>query len=190
MILFCFPNISDVHWSYFGVKFLISNGNNVYQYLWYLMTAWDISNFNHIGENNVFMWSIGLEMTQKIVKDVKKIRESMKQAQDWQKCYVNQRRYELEFNECDKVFIKVTPFKHVIRFERKGKLAPRFISPYEVIERISKEAYKLALPTSMDQIHNVFHISLLHKYIRDLSHVLKVKDIELSNRLSYKERLV
>lgn len=75
----------------------------------------------------------------------------------------------------DKVFIKVTPFKHMIRFRRKAKLAPRYINSYDIVEKVSKVAYRLTLPMSMKRIHDAFYVSLLCKYIGDPSHILRSK---------------
>lgn len=68
----------------------------------------------------------------------------------------------------DRVFIRLAPFKHMKRFMRKGKLAPKYINPHEIVGKV---AYKLALLTSMEHIHQVFHVLSLHKYISDPSHV-------------------
>lgn len=72
----------------------------------------------------------------------------------------------------------------------KGKLAPRFVRPYKISECIGKVAYRLALPVSINRMHNIFHMSLLHKYFRNLTHVLKVEEVELKDDLVYEERLV
>ncbi|XP_060202598.1 uncharacterized protein LOC132631016 [Lycium barbarum] len=74
-----------------------------------------------------------------------------------------------------------------MRFGQKGKLSPRFIRPYEVLERVSPVAYKLALPLELDKIHNVFHISILRRYRSDPSHILPVESIEVSPDLTYEE---
>ncbi|XP_031283865.1 uncharacterized protein LOC116142568 [Pistacia vera] len=74
-----------------------------------------------------------------------------------------------------------------MRFGRKGKLASRYISPFEVLEKVGKMAYRLALPISMDRIHNVFHVSLLRKYIHDPSHILQAEDVELKDDITYEE---
>ena len=70
------------------------------------------------------------------------------------------------------MFLKVAPMKRVMRFGKKGKLSPRFIGPYEIVTRIAKVAYQLRLPAEMSAMHNVFHVSMLCKYIADLSHIL------------------
>ena len=71
------------------------------------------------------------------------------------------------------MFLKVSPWKGILRFGRHGKLSPRYIGPYEVIERIGPLAYKLALPPELSQIHNVFHVSMLRRYRSDPMHVLR-----------------
>ena len=85
------------------------------------------------------------------------------------------------------MFLRVAPYRCVLRFGRKGKLALRFIGPYQILERVGKVAYRLALLASLDRIHSVFHVSQLRKYVSDPSHVLAVQDLELSDDLSYQE---
>ncbi|XP_031281179.1 uncharacterized protein LOC116139638 [Pistacia vera] len=77
-----------------------------------------------------------------------------------------------------------------MRFGKKGKLTPRYIGPFEVLERVGKVAYRLALPMSMERVHNVFYVSLLHKYVSDPSHVLQMEEVELQDILAYEERPV
>ena len=85
------------------------------------------------------------------------------------------------------MFLRVAPYRRVLRFGRKGKLAPRFIGPYQILERVGRVTYRLALPASLDRIHSVFHVSQLRKYVSDPSHVLEVQGLELSDDLSYQE---
>ncbi|KAL5540548.1 hypothetical protein UlMin_043251 [Ulmus minor] len=101
----------------------------------------------------------------------------METAQSRQKSYVDKRRRPLEFQVVDSVFLKVAPMKGVMRFGKKGKLSPRFIGPFEILERIGKVAYKLALPPELSSVHNVFHVSTLKRYVSDPSHVLKHEPI-------------
>ena len=71
------------------------------------------------------------------------------------------------------MFLKVAPMKSVMRFGKKGKLSPMYIRPFEILERIGKFAYRLALPPELSLVHNVFHVSMLRKYLLDPSHVLE-----------------
>ena len=114
----------------------------------------------------------------------------MKIAQSRQKSYADRRRRPLEFQVGDLVFLKVAPTKGVMRFGKKGKLSPRYIGPFEILEKIGKVAYKLALPSELSTVHNVFHVSMLRKYISDPSHVLESDPIEIREDLTYKEQPV
>ncbi|KAK6160712.1 hypothetical protein DH2020_004093 [Rehmannia glutinosa] len=108
-------------------------------------------------------------------------------AQSRQKSYSDQRRRMLEFSIGDQVFLKVAPMKGVMRFGRKGKLSPRYIGPFHITKRIGHVAYRIDLPASMSQIHDVFHVSMLRKYVSNPSHILKHEPVELKADLSYEE---
>ena len=95
------------------------------------------------------------------------IRKRLLTAQSWQKSYADVRRRPLEFEVRDHVFLKVMPKKGVVKFGKRGKILPRFIGPFEILERIDTVAYGLALPHSMLGVHEVFHISMLRKYTPD-----------------------
>lgn len=84
----------------------------------------------------------------------------------------------------------MTPHRHVMRFERKEKLTSKFISPFEILERISKVAYILAISSSMDRIYNVFHLLLFRKYMGDSSHILRTYKIKLIKDLMYEKQLM
>ena len=87
----------------------------------------------------------------------------------------------------DKVFLKVSSSRKILRFRKKGKLSPRFIGPYEILERIGPVAYRLALPPKLAKLHDVFHVSMLRKYRSDESHILPVQEIQVQANLSYDE---
>ncbi|KAL5562372.1 hypothetical protein UlMin_032119 [Ulmus minor] len=89
-----------------------------------------------------------------------------------------------------KIQARIETAQRVIRFGKRGKLNPRFIGPYEVIERVGKVAYRLALPPNLASVHNVFHVSMLKKYVPDTSHVLEQEPIELHEDLTYEEKPV
>ena len=100
------------------------------------------------------------------------IRERLKVVIDRQKSYADMKRKAIRYEIDEKVFLKVSPWKKVMRFGKKGKLSPRFIGPYEVIEKVGPVAYRLALPPELEKIHNVFHVSMLRRYKSDPSHVV------------------
>ena len=128
------------------------------------------------------------EFVEDTTQAVKKIQTRMKSAQIRQKSYADRRRRPLEFQVGDSVFLKVSPFKGVIWFGKRGKLNPRYIGRYEILERVGKTAYRLALPPNLASIHNVFHVSMLKKYVLDKSHVLKKEQIEIHEDLSFEEK--
>ncbi|KAL4297620.1 hypothetical protein GQ457_12G018150 [Hibiscus cannabinus] len=121
---------------------------------------------------------------------VKLICDQLKIASDRQKSYVDLKCREIEYVVGDRVFLKVSPWKKVMRFGRKGKLSPRYIGPYEIVERVGSVAYRLLLPPELERIHDVFHVSMLRKYRSDPSHVMPVEEIELNPDLSYDEEPV
>ena len=87
----------------------------------------------------------------------------------------------------DLVFLKASPMKGVVRFGKKGKLAPRYIGPFEIKSRVGKVAYRLVMPPGLSRIHPVFHVSMLRKYIPDPSHVLQPQGVEISEDFTYEE---
>ena len=133
---------------------------------------------------------IGPDLIQETEEKVKMIRERLKVATDRQKSYADMKRKDSRYEIGEKVFLKVSPWKKVMRFGRKGKLSPRFIGPYEVIEKVGPVAYRLALPPDLEKIHNVFHVSMLRRYRSDPSHVVSSETIELRADLTYEEEPV
>jgi hypothetical protein len=107
----------------------------------------------------------------------------MKTSQDRQKSYADRRRRPLEFNVGDRVYLKVAPLKHLLRIGMKGKLASRYIGPYEILKRIGPVAYQLALPQHLVKIHDMFHVSMLRKAEIDPTRVLPQVPIEVNEGL-------
>lgn len=104
---------------------------------------------------------------------VELIKKGIKATQNRQKRYADKRRRNLKFKVGDLVFVKISPIKVAIRFGKTGKLAPRYIGPFRVLERIDALAYRIELPERMAGIHNVFHVSHLRKYVYDPSLVVE-----------------
>ena len=94
----------------------------------------------------------------------------------------------MEFQVGDMVLLKVSPWKGVIRFRKRGKLGPRFIGPFRVLARVGRVAYRLDLPEELSQIHNTFHVSQLRKCLVDESAVVPLEDIQVDSSLNYIER--
>ena len=115
------------------------------------------------------------------------IRKRLQIAQSRLKSYYDNSRREVEFEVGNMVFLKVAPMKGVMRFGKKGKLSLRFVGPFEILKRIGKVAYELALPPTLARVHNVFHVSMLRKYIPDPSCVLNYEPFKIKDNLTYEE---
>ena len=100
------------------------------------------------------------------------------------------RRQPLEFKVEDHLFLKVMPKREMVRFGKRGKLLPRFVGPFEILERVGTVAYQLALPPSMSGVHEVFHVSMLRKYTPDPAHVVDWGRIEVDTDGTFEEGLV
>ena len=111
-------------------------------------------------------------------------------AQSRHKSYVDRRRRPLEFEVGDHVFLKVMPKRGVVKFGKLGELAPRYIGPFEVLERVGTVAYQLVLPPSLSSVHEVFHVSMLRKYTPDPAHVVDWGKITVDTDGTLEERLV
>ena len=117
-------------------------------------------------------YTTGPELIRVTSEKVDLIWKLLLKAQSRQKSYVDTRRQPLEFEVEDHVFLKGMPKRGVIRFDKRGKLSPRYIGPFEVLERVGIVAYWLALPPSLLSVHDVFHVSMLWKYTQDPTHVV------------------
>jgi hypothetical protein len=120
-------------------------------------------------------------------KLVKPITSLLKKAQARQKSYADKRRMPLYFLEGDYVYLKVSPMKGVSRFGVKGKLAPRYIGPFPILQRYGPVAYRLQLPETLSAVHNVFHVSQLKKCLRVPDRTIEVTDVVLEPDLTYSE---
>ncbi|XP_073152870.1 uncharacterized protein [Henckelia pumila] len=109
-------------------------------------------------------------------------------AQDRKASYANTKSIPLQFQVGEKVFLKVSPFRRISRFGLMGKLSPRFIGRFEILESIEDLAYRIALPQYLSSIHDVFHVSLLRRYVAYESHILQPFKVQLDTDLTYAER--
>ena len=130
---------------------------------------------------------IGPKLVQETTEKIRVIRDRLLAAQSRHKSYADHRRRPLEFQVGDHVFLRVSPRKGVFRFSKNGKLAPRYIGPFEIPQRVGEVAYRLALPPQLFGIHDVFHVSLLRKYEPDVSHILDWQELNLQKNMKYEE---
>jgi hypothetical protein len=91
------------------------------------------------------------------------VRENLKLAQSREKNYADNRRRDLSFQVGDFIYLKVSPMRGLRRFKIRGKLAPRYIGPFKILERRGEVAYQLELPPQLSDVHDVFHVSQLRK---------------------------
>ncbi|GJU24141.1 putative reverse transcriptase domain-containing protein [Tanacetum coccineum] len=105
----------------------------------------------------------------------------LKTARSRQKSYVDKRRKPLEFKVGDRVLLKVSPWKGVVRFGKKGKLAPRYVGPFEIVECVGPVAYRLKLPQELSCVHDTFHVSNLKKCLAEPDVQVPLDEIKLMN---------
>ena len=139
--------------------------------------------WTEVGESSI----IGPDLIRDTSEKVSLIRPRLLMAQRRQKIYADVRRRPSEFEVGDHVFLNVMPKRGVVRFGKRGKLSPRFIGPFEILEMVGTVAYRLALPPSMSGVHEVFHISMLRKYTPDPAHVVDWGQIEVDTDGTFKE---
>nr|AAL78107.1 Putative polyprotein [Oryza sativa]AAM47295.1 Putative polyprotein [Oryza sativa Japonica Group]AAP52470.1 retrotransposon protein, putative, Ty3-gypsy subclass [Oryza sativa Japonica Group] len=142
--------------------------------------------WDQTGERQLF----GTEVLAEAEEKVRIIRERLRIAQSRQKSYADNRRRELTFEAGDYVYLRVTPLRGVHRFQTKGKLAPRFVGPYKILERRGEVAYQLELPSNMIGIHDVFHVSQLKKCLRVPEEQADSEHIDIQEDLTYVEKPV
>ncbi|GJZ31215.1 hypothetical protein Tco_0576262 [Tanacetum coccineum] len=117
-------------------------------------------------------------------------KEKLKAEKDRQKSYADKRRKPLEFRVGDKVLLKVSPWKGVVHFRKKGKLAPRYVGPFEILERIGLVAYRLRLPEELSSVYDTFHVSNLKNFLADASFHVPLDEIKVDKTLCFVEELV
>ncbi|KAL0537404.1 hypothetical protein IC582_026382 [Cucumis melo] len=139
-----------------------------------------------IGEQRM----LGPELVQTTNAAIQKIKAHMLTAQSRQKSSADERHKDLEFDVRDMVFLKLAPMKSVLMFEKKGKLSPRFVGSFEILERIGPVAYRLVLPPTFSAVHDVFHVSMLRKYVVDSTHVVDFELLQINVNMSYEEQPV
>ncbi|KAD5507863.1 hypothetical protein E3N88_15566 [Mikania micrantha] len=132
----------------------------------------------------------GPEIIQETTDKIRQIRDNLLAARSRQKSYSGKRREPLEFEVNDMVLLKVSPWKGVVRFGKKGKLAPRYVGPFKIIERIRKVAYKLEFLSKLSNVHPTFHVSNLRKCLANQDLQVPLDDIRVDDTMHFVEKLV
>src|SRR6185312_14253335 len=138
------------------------------------------------GERNVF----GPEMVSEAEEQVQFIQENLKIAQSRLKSYADKKRQSVSFQVGHHVYLRVSPMKGVQRFGVKGKLAPRYVGPFPIIERCGLVTYRLELPAQLSAVHNIFHVSQLRKCLRVPTKIIEMENVQLEPDLVYPEHPV
>ncbi|GKA83769.1 putative reverse transcriptase domain-containing protein [Tanacetum coccineum] len=135
--------------------------------------------WTEVGESQL----IRLELVQETTEKIFQIQERLKTARSRQKSYADKRRKPLEFKVGDRVLLKVSPWKGVVRFGKKGKLAPRYVGPFEIVECVGPVAYRLKLPQELSCVYDTFHVSNLKKCLVEPDVQVPLDEIEMDENL-------
>nr|GEW96112.1 retrotransposon protein, putative, Ty3-gypsy subclass [Tanacetum cinerariifolium] len=133
---------------------------------------------------------LGPELIQETTEKIVQIKQRMQAARDRQKIYADLKRKAMEFQVGDKVMLKVLPWKGVVRFGKRGKLNPRYVGPYKVLEKVGKVSYKLELPEELSRVHNMLHVSNLKKCHADEPLAVSLDGLHFDDKLHFVEEPV
>ncbi|GKB04959.1 reverse transcriptase domain-containing protein [Tanacetum coccineum] len=133
---------------------------------------------------------IGPKLVQETTEKISQIKDRLKAARDRQKSYADKRKKPLEFSVGDYVLLKVSPWKGVVRFGKKGKLSPRFVGPFEIIKKVGPMAYRLDLSDELNGVHDTFHVSNLKKCLADPTLQVPLDEIRVDAKLNFIEEPV
>ncbi|GJU49438.1 hypothetical protein Tco_1218993 [Tanacetum coccineum] len=128
-----------------------------------------------------------LDVIQETVDKITEIKERLKTARSRKKSYVDNHRKPLKFQIEDQVLLKVSPWKGMIRFEKRGKLNPRYTRPFKVLSRVGPVAYRLELPQELSGIHDAFHASNLKKCLTNKTLFVPLKELHITDKLQFIE---
>ncbi|GJT82972.1 putative reverse transcriptase domain-containing protein [Tanacetum coccineum] len=129
----------------------------------------------------------GPELVQETTERIIQIKQRIQTARDRQKSYADLKRKPMEFQVGDKVMLKVSPWKGVVHFGKRGKLNPRYVRPFKVLKKVGAVAYKLELPQELSRVHNTFHVSNLKKCYSDDPLVVPLEGLQVDDKLHFVE---
>nr|GEX48096.1 putative reverse transcriptase domain-containing protein [Tanacetum cinerariifolium] len=132
----------------------------------------------------------GPKIIHETTEKINQIKSRIQAASDRQKSYANLKRKLMDFQVGDRVMLKVSPWKWVVRFSKRGKLNPRYIGPFKVLFKVIDVAYRLELPQQLSRVHNTFHVSNLKKCLSDESLVILLEELRVDDKLHFVEEPV
>ncbi|KAD4981848.1 hypothetical protein E3N88_18519 [Mikania micrantha] len=142
--------------------------------------------WTEVGDNRI----TGPELIQETTDKIAKIQQRLQETRSRQKSYANKLRKPLEFQVGDRVMLKGSPWKGVVRFGAKGKLAPSYVGPFEITQCIGPVAYRLRLPDELSRVHDVFHVSNLKRCLAVESLIIPLEEIQVDEKLHFIEEPV
>nr|GFB29985.1 putative reverse transcriptase domain-containing protein [Tanacetum cinerariifolium] len=171
------PKIPEWKWDNITMDFVtkLPKSSQGYDTIW-----------TEVGEAQI----LGPELIQETTKKIVQIKQRMQAARDRHKSYANLKRKPMEFQVGNKVTLKVSPWKGVVRFGKRGKLNPRYVGPFKVLERVGDVAYKLDLPEELSRVHNTFHVSNLKKCHADEPLAVPLDGLHFDDKLHFVENPV
>ncbi|GKB22983.1 putative reverse transcriptase domain-containing protein [Tanacetum coccineum] len=142
--------------------------------------------WTQVGEAQI----LGPELIQETTEKIIQIKQNMQAARDRQKSYADLKRKPMEFQVGDKVMLKISPWKGVVHFGKRGKLNLRYVGPFKVLEKVGEVAYKLELPEELSRVHNTFHVSNLKKCYADEPLAVPLDGLHFDDKLQFVEEPV
>ncbi|GJX10115.1 putative reverse transcriptase domain-containing protein [Tanacetum coccineum] len=132
----------------------------------------------------------GPDLIQETTEKIIQIKQRIQTARDQQKSYADLKHKPMEFQVGDRVMLKVSPWKGVVRFGKRGKLNPQYVGPFKVLERVGSVVYKLELPQELSRVHNTFHVSNLKKYYSDEPLAVPLEGLHIDDKFQFVEEPV
>ncbi|GJR96847.1 putative reverse transcriptase domain-containing protein [Tanacetum coccineum] len=193
------PEIPQWKWEKIAIDFItkLPKTSNGYDTIWVIIDPAPFEALYGLKCRSPICWAevgdaqlTGPEIIHETTEKIIQIKQRIQAARDQQKSYADVRCKPLEFQVGDKVTLKVSPWKGVIRFGKRGKLNHRYIGPFKVLENVRPVAYKLELPQQLSRVYSTFHVSNLKKCLSDESLVIPLDEIHIDDKLYFIEEPV
>ncbi|GJV94052.1 putative reverse transcriptase domain-containing protein [Tanacetum coccineum] len=182
------PEIPEWKWDNITMDFItkLPKSSQGFDTIWVIVDRLYLPNLSFLAIRENDQLANWQETTEKIVL----VKQRMQAAQDRQKSYADRKQKSMEFEVGDMVMLKVSPWKGVVRFGKRGKLNPRYVGPFRVLAKVGKVAYRLELPQDFSRVHHTFHVSNMKKCYADEPLVMPLEGIHVDDKLQFVEEPV